>query len=214
MSHLVAAVHQTQHSRALVRWDIHSGKLPIHQLAVVHQDLYLPWGEPYLPEKGAGDRHQLGIRLWRVDTQQVDIPLEELARAPFLRALIAPEWAERPPAGGKGELALALDNHARQGGGELGSQGNQISAAVGKDEGLLFDQLFAGAGCIQLERFQERTFIFLVAVGLRDRADLVVEPGAHRHLGRVEVACAFEGLDVGFHVGFNKWLGRCIKIVL
>jgi hypothetical protein len=94
---------------------------------------------------------------------------------------------------------LALGDQARQAGGQLGAQGDQVAAAVRENKGLLFDQLFAGLGGVQVDGFQEGRIPFLVAEGFRHLASSGVKEVAHGHFFGVEVTGAFDGGDSRFH---------------
>ncbi|MPM25487.1 hypothetical protein SDC9_71982 [bioreactor metagenome] len=65
---------------------------------MVDRDLYLARSQVNTPEEIGTDRHQLSICFRAVGANEIDIPLEELARTAFLRAFVAPERPKRPPA--------------------------------------------------------------------------------------------------------------------
>jgi hypothetical protein len=110
----ISPVDPAQHLRPFAGGYVQRLKLGIHQLAVIDQDINLIRAKSGIFEECSRNGHQLGIRFRGVDTNQVDVPLEELPAPALLRALITPEWPPGPPAQRESQLPLPLGDHPRQ----------------------------------------------------------------------------------------------------
>ena len=95
--------------------------LGFHQCPVIDRDDHLLRGDTHFLEENGADGQHLRIGFAGIDADQVDIPLEELTCAAFLRAFVAPERSKGPPAEGKDQLILTGCDHPRQAGGQFWS---------------------------------------------------------------------------------------------
>ncbi len=142
-----------------------------------------------------GERDGFDIAVHAGCTEEVGVELPELAQAPFLRPLVAEEVLDGIPPEREAELAASRRDHACDGGGHLGPQGDGALAPVGEGIGLLADDLLTRFRRVELGRFEDGRVHLLVPERFRGAAHRGKDVLLHALILRIEVPDAFIRLD-------------------
>ena len=143
-------------------------------------------------EQVVNDEHRFNIRSIRVSADGVKVALVELAVAPVLSVLTAPDRTDVVALEGGAELADVLGSKASKWHGQVKAQGH-VSPPVIREAIHLLVALVAAFAREYLAVFKRGRVDGGEAVGTKDRAGLVDQFLARHGQGRGKVAEALEG---------------------
>ena len=200
------AVEEEEAEGVALRGDAGEGEELFDEGAVVPEELYVFVGEVELAEaveaEGGDFEVELAAEFGGVPAEHIYVPLKEFAKAAFLGALGTVAAGNAEPLDGAGEGVGLGGDHAGEGGGEFGAEGEFLFVlAAAFEVEKLGDDFVAGFDLVEVEELEGGAIDLEEAMAEGDASPGIFDVAAEGHLVGVEVTGAGGGLESSSHGG-------------